>query len=71
MAFSFNYTQLIDLRQNAGLTASDVAKGVDVHKSQITRLEKGIYKNPKIKTVSKIARFFNVKIAVFRSGSAL
>jgi transcriptional regulator with XRE-family HTH domain len=49
------------LRELKGISQEELAKSVGVHKSAVSKWEKGIY-SPKLEIIPKIADFFGVSI---------
>lgn len=53
--------KLISLRESRGLSNSELADKLELSPSTITRLENG-ERNASIKTLKKLARFYNVSV---------
>ena len=56
-----NTVKLISLRESRGLSNSELADKLSLSPSTITRLENG-ERNASIKTLKKIASFYNVSV---------
>lgn len=62
----FNRNRLIQLRTQKGMAACQLAKASKLPKSTITRIEKGITKNPRFETIEAIAACLKVNIETFK-----
>lgn len=54
-----------ELRDSKGLTQFELATDLDTDKCLISALERGVYNNITIRTLSKLADYFSVEIEYF------
>ena len=55
--------QLKQARQKAGLSLADVAAATGLDRSAVSRLENGIYSNPTIHTLTRLASAYHLRLA--------
>ena len=65
---AFNGARLKELRMLRGLSIYELSFETGLERTTISRLEKGIYKDPNFITVAKIADYLKVNMETFKKG---
>lgn len=54
-----------ELRERAGLNITELATRASLSWAHIYNLEKGVWKNPTLKTIQKVANAFKISVSKF------
>jgi transcriptional regulator with XRE-family HTH domain len=66
LSIYFDRNKLIALRKNEKISLYELSMRTGIEASTLMKIEKGVSKNPRFLTVSRLAEYFSVQIEYFK-----